>query len=228
MKPPQLRDSWQELLKEEWRKPYMEQLASFLRDERKHYDIYPPKELVFNALNFVDYADVKVMILGQDPYHGAGQAHGLSFSVPRGVPQPPSLQNIFKELRADLAIPPPSHGNLEAWAQQGVLLLNTVLTVRAQTPQSHAKKGWELFTDAIVKLLVQRKDPLFFVLWGKAAQEKCRHFLGESQNRHFILTAAHPSPYAAAQGFFGCHHFSKINDSLTRQGKEPIRWAIDG
>ena len=227
-KPPQLNSSWQLALQDEWNKPYIENLIQFLKNERKQYEVYPPKELVFNALNFVDYEDVKVVIVGQDPYHGKGQAHGLSFSVPIGVKQPPSLQNIFKELENDLGVKPPAHGNLEAWARQGVLMLNAVLTVRAKTPQSHAGQGWEQFTDAIVKRLVEREDPVIFVLWGKSAQEKCRHFLGESKNRHFVLVAAHPSPYSAMNGFFGCHHFSKINDLLKRQGKEPVNWAIDG
>lgn len=228
MKPPQLNHSWQSALADEWAKPYMQNLIDFLQKERKENQVFPPKELVFNALNFVDYESVKVVIMGQDPYHGVGQAHGLSFSVPEGIKQPPSLQNIFKELEADLGIKPPSHGNLESWAKQGVLLLNAVLTVRAKTPQSHAKKGWEMFTDAIIKRLVERKDPVIFVLWGKSAQDKCRHFLGESTNRHYVLVAAHPSPYSAFNGFFGTHPFSKINDLLTSQGKEPINWAIDG
>lgn len=228
MKPPQLNDSWQTALADEWTKTYMQNLIDFLQKERKEHEVFPPKELVFNALNFVGYESVKVVIMGQDPYHGPKQAHGLSFSVPAGIKQPPSLQNIFKELKADLGIEPPSHGNLESWAKQGVLLLNAVLTVRAKTPQSHAKKGWETFTDAIIKRLVERKDPVIFVLWGKSAQDKCRHFLGESTNRHYVLVASHPSPYSAANGFFGTHPFSKINDLLTSQGKEPINWAIDG
>ncbi len=206
----------------------MQALTQFLKCERNTHQIFPPKELVFNALNFVDFEDVKVVIIGQDPYHGPGQAHGLSFSVPKGVKQPPSLQNIFKEIKQDLNIEPPTHGNLESWAKQGILMLNSVLTVRAKTPQSHSKKGWENFTDAIVKRLVDRPDPVIFVLWGKSAQEKCRHFLGESCNRHFVLMAAHPSPYSASNGFFGSHHFSKINELLTSQGKEPINWQIDG
>ena len=228
MKPPQLNVSWHLALADEWNKPYMESLGKFLAQERKQHKIFPPKEDVFNALNFVDYEDVKVLIMGQDPYHGEGQAHGLSFSVPMGIKQPPSLKNIFKEIEKDIGVKPPAHGNLESWAKQDILMLNAVLTVRAGQPQSHAKKGWGEFTDAVVKRLVEREDPVIFVLWGKSAQEKCRHFLGESTNRHFVLMAAHPSPYSANNGFFDSHHFSKINDLLTSQGKEPINWAIDG
>lgn len=227
-KAPQLNSSWHLALSTEWEKPYMENLIRFLKEERKNHEVYPPKELVFNALNFVDFEDVQVVIIGQDPYHGKGQAHGLSFSVPIGIKQPPSLKNIFKELEDDLGIKAPAHGNLESWAKQGILLLNNVLTVRAKTPQSHAKKGWEEFTDAVVKRLVERADPVIFVLWGKSAQDKCRHFLGESTNRHFVLVGPHPSPYSAHNGFFGSRPFSKINDLLKRQGKQPVNWAIDG
>lgn len=228
MPPPQLEASWQNILEEEWSKPYLKNLALFLAQERKNHTVYPPKEQVFAALNQVTFEKVKVVIVGQDPYHGEGQAHGLAFSVPKGIKPPPSLKNIFKELESDLGISPPSHGNLISWASQGVLLLNAVLTVRAKQPGSHAKKGWELFTDAIIEKLVQREDPVIFVLWGKFAQEKCRHFLGQSTQAHFVLTAAHPSPYSVHNGFFGCHHFSKINELLKKQGKEPINWKIDG
>jgi len=228
MKPPQLSASWHLALSSEWDKPYMEKLSQFLAKERQNHQVYPDKKDVFNALNLVDYEEVKVLIMGQDPYHGQGQAHGLSFSVPKGVRPPPSLKNIFKEMEDDIGVKPPPHGNLESWARQGVLLLNSVLTVRAGEPQSHAKKGWEEFTDSIVKRLVERDDPVIFVLWGKFAQDKCRHFLGDSTKRHFVLTAAHPSPYSATNGFFRSHHFSKINDLLTSQGKEPIDWKIDG
>lgn len=202
-------------------------LAQFVAAERKKGVVYPPKSDVFAAFE-VPFEDVKVVIVGQDPYHGEGQAHGLSFSVPMGVKQPPSLQNIFKELQDDLGISPPSHGNLHSWAKQGVLMLNAVLTVRARTPQSHAHQGWETFTDAVIEKLAERDDPVVFVLWGKFAQEKCRNALAKTTKAHCVLTAAHPSPFAARNGFFGCRHFSKINDYLKRQGKQPIDWKIDG
>ncbi|MFZ0564847.1 MAG: uracil-DNA glycosylase [Chlamydiales bacterium] len=225
--PPQLEASWKNALQNEWSKPYLNQLADFVAQERNsNIPVYPPKNDVFNALNQASFEQVQVVIVGQDPYHGPGQAHGLSFSVPKGVRQPPSLKNIFKELHDDLNIPPPQHGCLLSWALQGVLMLNAVLTVRAHQPYSHAGKGWEQFTDAIIGCLSQRKDPVIFVLWGKAAQEKCRAILSETVNRHFVLTAPHPSPYSAHSGFFGCHHFSKINDLLKRQEKKPIDWAI--
>lgn len=220
--PPQLEKSWSAVLQKEWQKPYMEHLQVFLAQERKEQNIYPPKTDVFNAFNLTPFEKVQVVIVGQDPYHGPGQAHGLSFSVPPGITQPPSLKNIFKELHDDLGIEPPSKGNLEKWAEQGVLLLNSILTVRAHQPKSHSGKGWELFTDAVVAALSARSDPIIFVLWGKSALEKCSH-LG---SHHAVLTAPHPSPYSAHSGFFGCRHFSKINELLTKQGKQPINWNI--
>lgn len=224
-----LEPSWQAVMLDELEKPYVANLAAFV--EKEYHDhpnaVFPPKDLIFNAFYQTPFDDVKVVIVGQDPYHGVGQAHGLSFSVPKGVNPPPSLQNIFKELKADVQIPMPKHGCLISWAQQGVLLLNATLTVRKGEPLSHHGKGWELFTDAVLKKLQERKDPVIFVLWGKSAQDKCR-FLKDplSHSDHFVLTAAHPSPYSANNGFFESHHFSKINELLKQQGKTPIQWAL--
>ncbi len=218
-----LEKSWYEKLKEEIQKPYITELKSFLEREKADGQIiYPPEHLVFHAFSKTHYDQVKVVILGQDPYHGKGQAHGLSFSVLPGIRQPPSLQNIFKELQNDLGIKPPSHGYLESWAEQGALLLNATLTVRAGEPKSHYGKGWEQFTDAVIDLLAQRSDPIVFLLWGKSAQEKGCKLLN---THHLVLTAAHPSPYSAT-AFFGCKHFSKANAFLKSVGKEPINWQI--
>ena len=221
--------SWQQKLGDELKQPYVTELAAFVEKEyaTAPVPIYPPKELIFNAFYQTPFDQVKVLIMGQDPYHGAGQAHGLSFSVPKGVKPPPSLQNIFKELETDLNFTKPQHGCLLSWAQQGVLMLNATLTVRQGEPMSHHGRGWERFSDAAVRKLEERKDPVIFVLWGKSAQDKCR-FLREAgiPSRHFILTAAHPSPYSANHGFFGCRHFSKINELLARQGKKPIDWNL--
>jgi uracil-DNA glycosylase len=224
--PPQLEESWKKILQNEWEKRYLKDLADFIARERASAQIFPPKQDVFNAFQHTPFDQTKVVIIGQDPYHGQGQAHGLSFSVLPGIMRPPSLKNIFKELEADLGIPQPTHGFLQSWANQGVLLLNAVLTVRAREPGSHQGKGWEQFTDAVVRKLCERKDPVIFVLWGKTAQEKCRQILQETKIRHYVLTASHPSPYSAYSGFFGCRHFSKINDLLKRQGKEPLNWKI--
>lgn len=216
-------------MQEELNHPSMVELAAFIEREYalSPKPIYPPKELIFNACSQTPFQQVQVVIIGQDPYHGPGQAHGLSFSVPKGVPPPPSLQNIFKEIQTDLGLPIPNHGCLLAWAKQGVLLLNSTLTVRQGEPLSHHGRGWETFTDIIVRKLQEREDPVIFVLWGKSAQDKCR-FLRQpgTSSHHFVLTAAHPSPYSAANGFFGCRHFSKINEILQQQGKEPICWAL--
>lgn len=221
--PPQLDSTWAQALKNEWEKPYLDTLARFIAQERSSgVEVYPPKMEVFNAFNHTPFDQVKVVIMGQDPYHGPNQAHGLSFSVCKQIPQPPSLKNIFKELHDDLGIAPPEHGNLERWAKQGVLMLNTILTVRAREPRSHHGKGWETFTDAVVAQLNKRDDPLIFVLWGKAAQEKCRSLA----SHHAVLTSPHPSPYSAYSGFFGCRHFSKINEVLKKQGKQPINWSL--
>lgn len=223
--PPQLEESWKGVLASEWPKPYLQELAAFVAEERRSKIVYPPKNEVFNSFAFVPFDKVQVVIVGQDPYHGLGQAHGLSFSVPPDIAQPPSLKNIFIELKEDLGISPPSHGSLIPWAKQGVLLLNATLTVRAHEPHSHYGYGWELFTDAVVAQLASREDPVIFVLWGKSAQEKCQHIL-KNVSRHHILTASHPSPFSAHSGFFGCRHFSKINELLKKQGKRSIDWRL--
>jgi len=204
----------------------MKQLQAFLTKEQKAgHTIYPSPEHLFNAFLHTPYEEVKVVIMGQDPYHGPGQAHGLSFSVPNGVPLPPSLKNIFKELKNDLNVQKLEHGCLEAWARQGVLLLNATLTVRAHEPKSHFGQGWELFTDSVIQLLCARKTPIVFVLWGKSAYEKFRHVQKDALS-HLVLTAPHPSPLSSYAGFFGCGHFSKINDFLVRNGQAPIDWEI--
>lgn len=220
--------SWLERLGEEFEKPYMKKLEDFLaREIASGAAIYPPFELIFNAFCQTPWDDVKVVIMGQDPYHNPGQAHGLSFSVPKGVPLPPSLQNIYKELEEDLGISPPSHGCLLDWAKRGVLLLNAILTVRANEPKSHHGQGWELFTDRVVQLLCTKKDPLVFLLWGKSAQDKFAHIqLNATSSQHLALKAAHPSPFSAYVGFFGCRHFSKTNEFLKNVGKSPIDWRI--
>lgn len=215
----QIEKSWHEKLKEELQKPYIQDLKNFLEQEKREGQIvYPPEPLVFNAFLQTPFDLVKVVIMGQDPYHGAGQAHGLSFSVPRGITPPPSLKNIFKELHSDVGIPLPSHGCLMSWAQQGVLMLNATLTVRAGQPNSHKGKGWEPFTDTVIDLLAQKKERLVFLLWGKSAQDKCHKVIG---THHLVLQAAHPSPYSA-MNFFGCQHFSKTNAALS----QPIDWTV--
>lgn len=219
--------SWHSQLADEIAKDYVTDLKKFLAKEKTDgYEVYPPEPLVFHAFAKTPWEKVRVVIVGQDPYHGPGQAHGLSFSVPSGVRLPPSLQNIFKELNSDLGVPSPTHGCLSSWADQGVLLLNASLTVRKGEPQSHAGKGWERFTDAVVVKIAERKDPVVFVLWGKFAQEKCLKLLPGVADHHLVLKAAHPSPYSASNGFFGCRHFSKINEALIRFGKQPIDWKI--
>ncbi len=218
--------SWLAKLQGEFEKPYMKDLEAFLAKEiQAGAVIYPPFDLIFNAFCQTPFDQVKIVLIGQDPYHGAGQAHGLSFSVQKGIAQPPSLQNIFKELKEDLGIEPPKHGCLIDWAKQGVLLLNATLTVRAGEPKSHFGKGWEVFTDRVVQLLCERKDPIVFLLWGKSAAEKFEHIHSRSHH-HLVLSAAHPSPYSVHSGFFGCRHFSKANEFLKKAGKEPINWAI--
>lgn len=219
-----LEKSWHEKLKNEIDQPYIQDLKKFLEDEKKAgKTVYPPESLVFNAFLQTPFDNVKVVIVGQDPYHGPGQAHGLSFSVLPGIALPPSLKNIYKELQADLGIQPSSSGCLISWAKQGVLLLNATLTVRAGEPKSHHGKGWERFTDAVIDILVKRPDPIVFLLWGKSAQEKCHKVMG---THHAIFQSAHPSPYSA-QNFFGCRHFSKANEFLKKAGKEPVNWALD-
>lgn len=222
-----LEKSWQALLKNEIALPYMQELKNFIAQEKAAgHAIYPPEPLIFHAFARTPLENVKVVIVGQDPYHGEGQAHGLSFSVPCGISPPPSLKNIFRELADDLSIPTPRSGCLEAWAEQGVLLLNASLTVRAGQPQSHAGKGWERFTDAVIAKLAERELPLVFLLWGRSAQDKCAKILVQAGDRHLVLTAAHPSPYSAAQGFFGCRHFSKTNEALRKWGQTPINWGL--
>jgi uracil-DNA glycosylase len=219
--------SWYAQLEEEIKLPYIQELKVFLAKEKENKKIvYPPEPLVFHAFAKTPFAKVKVVIMGQDPYHGHGQAHGLSFSVPEGILPPPSLKNIFQELSEDLKIPLAPHGCLTSWADQGVLLLNATLTVQANLPRSHYGKGWEKFTDAVIAKLLAREDPLIFVLWGKSAKEKYDQIKLHTRTPHAVLTAAHPSPYSAHSGFFGCRHFSKINEFLLKWGKDPIDWRI--
>jgi len=215
---------WKEILKQEFTKDYFLQIVHFLKTEKAAgKTIYPPGQLIFNAFNTTPFDHVKVVILGQDPYHGPGQAHGLSFSVPAGIPPPPSLMNIFKELKTDIGLNMPAHGNLTSWAQQGVLLLNASLTVRANEPMSHSKIGWAEFTDTVISKISSQKKNVVFILWGKFAQEK-QALVDET--RHALLKAAHPSPFSADKGFFGCRHFSKTNEYLTSNGMDPIDWKI--
>lgn len=224
----QLEPSWQVVLANELIEPYIHNLEAFLQQEHASgATVFPPQELIFNALLQTPFDRVRVVIVGQDPYHGQGQAHGLSFSVPKGIPLPPSLKNIFRELSVDLGMAKPAHGCLLRWAQQGVLLLNATLTVRQGMPMSHHGKGWERFTDAIIAKLSERSNPLIFVLWGRSAQEKCQHLKMQKNSRHYFLTAPHPSPFSAHQGFLGCRHFSRINDKLREWGEKAIDWSID-
>lgn len=218
-----LKNDWQEIIGEEFQKPYYRQLREFLKNEYENYTIYPKQEDIFNALQYTAYKDVKTVILGQDPYHGPGQAHGLSFSVKPDVKIPPSLKNIFKEMQADLGCDIPNNGYLVKWAKEGVLLLNTVLTVRKGQAHSHKGKGWELFTDRVIQKLNEREKPVIFILWGKPAQEKGKLI---DDSKHFILTSPHPSPFSARKGFFGSRPFSKANELLREQEVEPIDWKI--
>ena len=217
-----IEQSWKRALTDEFEKPYFEELAKKVKEEYTSQTIYPPPAFIFNAFNLCPFDSVRVIILGQDPYHGAGQAHGLSFSVPDGTAMPPSLQNIYKEIHSDLGLPIPKTGNLEEWAKQGVLLLNATLTVRANAPASHQGLGWEEFTDAVIKTLSDKKDHLVFLLWGRFAQDKGKII---DATKHLVLTAAHPSPFSAYSGFFGSRHFSKTNEYLTSVGENPIKWA---
>ena len=220
-----IEDSWKDVLKQEFTKPYFQQIVTFLKTEKAAGKIiYPPGPLIFNAFNQTPFSKLKVVILGQDPYHGPGQAHGLSFSVPNGIKPPPSLVNIFKEIQSDIgAAMPAAYGNLTRWAEQGVLLLNAALTVRANEPFSHAKFGWIDFTDAVIQKISDEKKGIIFLLWGKFAQDKQ---LLIDETRHFVLKAAHPSPFSADKGFFGCKHFSKTNELLVKQGAAPIDWKL--
>lgn len=213
--------SWKTLLSDEFEKPYFHHLTSFVKDQYKTQTIYPRGGDIFKAFDRCDFSDVKVVIIGQDPYHGPGQANGLCFSVSDGVPFPPSLLNIFKEIRSDLGKPIPPTGNLERWARQGVLLLNATLTVKASSPGSHQNKGWETFTDAVIRKISQEKEGIVFLLWGAYAQRKGQII---DRNKHLVLACAHPSPFSADRGFFGCRHFSKANEYLKRKGKGEIEW----
>ncbi len=221
---PDIDESWYRVLQDQFRDPYFAALKSFLVQEKQHYVVYPPGKLIFNAFNLTPFDKVKVVILGQDPYHGPGQAHGLSFSVPNGIQQPPSLQNIFKEIQNDLGYPPPQSGNLEKWAKEGVLLLNASLTVRDGQAASHAHHGWEVFTDAAIKALSDKKENLVFILWGNYAIAK--ESLIDTR-KHLVLKSVHPSPLSASRGFFGCHHFSKTNNYLIEHGISPIDWRLE-
>lgn len=213
--------SWKQRLEEEFEKPYFGELIRFVRQEYATHTVFPPGKLIFNAFDHCPFDQVKVVILGQDPYHGPGQAHGLCFSVPDGVPFPPSLQNIFTEIDKDLGVPVPASGNLERWANQGVFLLNATLTVRAHQAGSHQNKGWERFTDSVIHLLAENREHLVFMLWGSYAQQKGR-FIDAS--RHLVLQSVHPSPLSAYRGFFGNRHFSQANAYLATHRLEPIHW----
>lgn len=216
--------SWKKMLTDEFKKPYFKQIADHLKTEKKQgKTIYPPGSQIFHAFEATPFDKVKVVILGQDPYHGPRQAHGLSFSVQKGVPPPPSLINIFKELHDDTGAPIPTHGHLEKWALQGVLLLNASLTVRASEPMSHSKLGWEKFTNTVIEKVSESKEHIVFVLWGKFAQEKESLI---NTKKHYIIKSAHPSPLSANNGFFGSKPFSKINTYLMKQGIDPIDWAL--
>ena len=220
---PVIEESWKQRLSDEFSASYFLQLKTFLVEEKSRHNVYPPGSQIFNAFNFTPFNQVKVVILGQDPYHGPGQAHGLCFSVPDGIRQPPSLQNIFKEINQDLGIPIPANGNLENWAKQGVLLLNATLTVRAHQAGSHQNKGWEQFTDSTIKKLSEERNNLVFLLWGNYAIAK-KELIDES--KHLILTSPHPSPFSANRGFFGNRHFSKTNKYLKENELEEIDWRV--
>ena len=219
-----MEQGWKKALKDEFSKDYFLRLRAFLRSEKQSgTTLYPPGPKIFSAFDHTAFDNVKVVILGQDPYHGPGQAHGLCFSVPDGIPPPPSLVNIFKEMKSDLGLDMPSHGNLESWADQGVLLLNATLTVRASSPGSHQNKGWEQFTDAVIRKLSDEKEGLVFILWGKYAQAKEALI---DTTRHHILKSPHPSPFSADRGFFGSRPFSRTNDLLRAGGQAPIDWKL--
>lgn len=222
---PAIDQSWLNILEPEFQTDYFTYLKSFLKEEKTNgYTIYPPGSQIFNALNYTPFDNVKVVMIGQDPFHGPQQANGLCFSVRKGIKQPPSLQNIFKEINEELGIPLPGHGDLTKWAREGVLLLNAVLTVRAGEPRSHRGVGWETFTNRVIQYLSAEKNGVVFLLWGKDAREKAGLI---DQDKHFILTAPHPSPYSANKGFFGCDHFVKTNELLKSTGKSPIDWSIE-
>lgn len=220
-----IEESWKKILKEEFEKDYFKQIVTFIKTEKAAGKIiYPPGSLLFNSFEKTPFDKIKVVLLGQDPYHNKGQAHGLSFSVPDGVTKPPSLLNIFKELQSDIGINSPASGNLEKWAQEGVLLLNASLTVRQNEPGSHSKIGWLQFTDAVIRKISNEKKGIVFLLWGKFAQEK-QPLIDET--KHHVLKAAHPSPFSADKGFFGCKHFSKTNEFLVKEGLQPVDWQLN-
>ena len=214
---------WNPLLRDQFELPYWRELQDFVADDRRRHPVYPPHDEVFAALHLTPYASVKVMILGQDPYHGPGQAHGLCFSVQRGIRVPPSLANIHKELHDDLGLPIPDHGNLEAWARQGVLLLNATLTVRGGAAASHQGQGWEIFTDQVIRVVNSKPEPVVFILWGASARRK-RQLI--DTDRHTIIESAHPSPLSAHNGFFGSRPFSRANAALVAAGREPVDWDL--
>lgn len=216
-----LGNDWDNILADEWSKPYYRQLHDFLKSEYSKTRIYPDMYDIFNALKYTSFENTRAVIIGQDPYHGPGQAHGLCFSVKKGVPLPPSLVNIYKEITDDLGVAMPQHGDLTGWARQGVLLLNTVLTVRAGQPNSHKDKGWEIFTDRVISELDRKETPVVFLLWGANAEKKARVITNPI---HKKLITVHPSPLSAYRGFFGCRHFSKANKILSESGQEPIKW----
>jgi len=216
-----IEESWKRRLSNEFEEPYFQELTNFVRQEYTTKQIFPPGRLIFHAFEQSPFEKTKVVILGQDPYHGPGQAHGLCFSVPEGIELPPSLQNIFKEIGEDLGLPAPSNGNLDRWAAQGVLLLNATLTVQANRAGSHQNKGWEIFTDRVIRILAEEKEHLVFILWGSFAQKKGEFI---DRNRHLVLSSPHPSPLSSYRGFFGNKHFSKTNAYLANHGIEPIQW----
>jgi uracil-DNA glycosylase len=218
----QINEEWKTVLREEFDKDYFENLVAFLRKETQRTTVYPPGTTIFKAFNNTPFSEVKVVILGQDPYHNPGQAMGLCFSVPKAFRTPPSLRNVYKELKADLNIEPASHGDLTHWSKQGVFLLNAILTVQKNKPASHRKKGWEQFTDSVIQTLSAKKKGLVFLLWGNYAKNK-KSLIDET--KHHVLTAAHPSPLART-GFLGCKHFSKTNEILLKQGMQPIDWQL--
>ena len=219
-----MKTDWNPVLRPELAKPYWGELQSFVAAERARAPVYPPPDEVFACLHLTPYADTRVLILGQDPYHGRGQAHGLCFSVRRGVTIPPSLVNIYEELRTDVGVEPPDHGNLEAWARQGVLLLNTTLTVRGGQAASHQGKGWETFTDEVIRAVDAKEHPVVFILWGSHARRK-KALIDTS--RHTVIESAHPSPLSARNGFFGSRPFSRTNEALVAAGLDPIDWRLD-
>lgn len=221
--PPKLPASWNAVIGEEFNKPYFQNLETFVAGERAAHEVFPPEEDVFSAFHLTPYESVNVFLLGQDPYHDDGQAHGLCFSVRHGIKPPPSLANMYKELQSDLGLTPPKHGFLENWAKQGMLMLNAVLTVRAHTPNSHKDRGWETFTDAVIRAVSAKPDPVVFVLWGAYAQKKEKLV---DAARHTVIKTAHPSPLSARNGFFGSKPYSTINAALKKHGKAEIDWTL--